>query len=70
MSFFNSLKHTLETPFKCEFCEYRVRKKSMLIAHVRTHTNERPYKCELCPRAFRRLYVLKTHMKQHTGCRE
>lgn len=60
----------METPFKCDHCDYRVRKMSMLKAHIRTHTNERPFKCEQCPKAFRRLYVLKIHMKQHTGVRE
>ncbi|XP_062545983.1 zinc finger protein 184-like isoform X2 [Armigeres subalbatus] len=63
----DSLLHSEETPFGCNFCPIRFKAKANLRLHLRTHTQERPYVCELCDKSFMYPTDRKRHMLQHTG---
>lgn len=53
--------------FKCEYCEYTAKYKSIMSTHTRTHTGERPFKCTHpgCSYAASQKVGLKRHIRTH-----
>ena len=60
--------HTLDKPFKCDFCDFSTAAKSSLKQHNMIHTGERPYKCDQseCNYSATQLCDLKKHKLTHT----
>ena len=60
--------HTVETPFRCNFCDKSFTQNGDLIKHKRRHTGEKPFKCNFCTKAFsQKINDLSTHIKIHAG---
>ena len=58
---------TAEKPYKCDYCDYRCIKRSILQRHIRTHTGEKPYKCDYCDYRCAWRDYLAQHIRTHTG---
>ena len=56
-----------ERPFACEYCEYRAKQSSHMIAHKRTHTDEKPFKCKFCEYRSNQGGAMRCHERTHTG---
>ncbi|XP_023951698.2 zinc finger protein 271-like isoform X1 [Bicyclus anynana] len=63
----NMLTHTGDKPYSCNICQYKCKRKSHLIIHMRTHTGEKPYSCNLCEYKCNQNCQLVIHMRTHTG---
>ncbi|XP_066144918.1 zinc finger protein 879-like isoform X2 [Euwallacea fornicatus] len=59
--------HTGEAPYKCQYCDKRLKTNNILVCHERTHTGEKPYVCSECGKGFSQSSTLKTHLRLHTG---
>ena len=58
-----------EKPFKCDVCDYRSYKKSIVKNHMKSHYEgePKPYQCPHCSYQARREYQLEEHVYSHTG---
>jgi hypothetical protein len=68
-----TIPHSDNDPFRCEFCHYRSFRRSDLVRHERTHASpkpynagEKPYACQLCDYRCAQLSHLQTHERTHS----
>lgn len=56
-------------PFKCDVCDKRFQKKSVLTKHVKIHGVNLPYSCSKCKKGFVNEDILEKHLRSHLGYR-
>ena len=60
-------RHSLESKFKCGFCETAFRDQQTRRNHEKIHDDVKDFQCSLCAKQFRQSSQLTIHMKRHNG---
>ncbi|XP_022247271.1 gastrula zinc finger protein XlCGF7.1-like [Limulus polyphemus] len=57
--------HSDITPYACQYCDQKFRKKLNLIAHIREHTGQQSYECQFCSAWFGSKSSLSKHINKN-----
>jgi len=58
----HKVKHDIEKPFQCAFCNFSCSGKHNLTVYIRRHTGEKPFVCKFCEYKSVRKSCLKRHV--------
>lgn len=59
------ITHSVDRPFKCQFCPKDFKVKRLWRFHEGLHRDEKPYNCDICGKGFPAKPYIKSHLKTH-----